>query len=161
MPALPNPRHEAFAQALASGKTADEAYQVAGYSPNRGNATTLKANQSISKRVAELVEAAASKTVDALSFEAQDLFKRMESLIERAAEANDFKAAIDGQKFVLRCFGYEDSPTLTHEHVKGKTLQTTRAPETDGEDRPIEEARESVVKNFAEELKKLRRRAGS
>ncbi len=54
MPILPNPRHESFAQALAKGKTADEAYAQAGYSPNRGNATRLKANEYIRKRVSEL-----------------------------------------------------------------------------------------------------------
>lgn len=33
MPALDNPRHERFAQELAKGKTADEAYQTAGLMP--------------------------------------------------------------------------------------------------------------------------------
>lgn len=56
MPVLPNPRHEAFCQALAKGKTADEAYALAGFKPNRGNASTLKQKQSIQKRVAELLE---------------------------------------------------------------------------------------------------------
>lgn len=54
MPILDNPRYERFAQGLAAGKTADEAYTEAGYRPNRGNASTLKANQSIEARVAEL-----------------------------------------------------------------------------------------------------------
>lgn len=61
MAALKNQRHELFAQSLAKGKTADEAYQEAGYKPNRGNAATLKANQSISDRVAELLERGAKK----------------------------------------------------------------------------------------------------
>lgn len=51
---LSNQRHELFAQALAAGKTADEAYKAAGYKPNRGNAATLKANQSVQSRVEEL-----------------------------------------------------------------------------------------------------------
>lgn len=61
MPVLSNARHERFAQEIAKGKTADEAYQLAGFKPNRGNATTLKANQSISKRVAEIQGRAAEK----------------------------------------------------------------------------------------------------
>jgi phage terminase small subunit len=61
MPVLDNARHELFAQELAKGKTADEAYQIAGYSPNRGNACTLKAKQSIQDRVAEIMEAAAER----------------------------------------------------------------------------------------------------
>ncbi|WGG60511.1 terminase small subunit [Brucella intermedia] len=56
MPVLKNARHEAFAQELAKGKTADEAYKIAGFKPNRGNAATLKRKQSISKRVSELLE---------------------------------------------------------------------------------------------------------
>lgn len=62
MPILSNARHERFAQALAKGKTADEAYQEAGYAENRGNAARLKANESVSARVAELQERAAAKT---------------------------------------------------------------------------------------------------
>lgn len=62
MPVLANPRHERFAQELAKGSTADEAYKLAGYAGNRGNATTLKHKQSIQSRVTELLELAA--TVD-------------------------------------------------------------------------------------------------
>jgi len=54
MPVLKNTRHEAFAQALAKGQTSDEAYRTAGFKANRGNATRLKANESIAERVAEI-----------------------------------------------------------------------------------------------------------
>jgi phage terminase small subunit len=54
MPALSNHKYELFAQALAKGECADAAYVSAGYRPNRGNASTLKANQSVINRVAEL-----------------------------------------------------------------------------------------------------------
>lgn len=63
MPILPNPKHEKFAQALAKGKTADEAYVEAGFKPNRGNASRLKANESIAARVAELQGKAAERTI--------------------------------------------------------------------------------------------------
>ncbi len=55
MPPLDHPRYEAFCQAIASGQSADKAYVTAGYKPNRGNAATLKANQNIKARVAEIV----------------------------------------------------------------------------------------------------------
>jgi phage terminase small subunit len=42
MSVLKNPRHEAFAQALARGVPAAKAYVDAGYKPNRGNACALK-----------------------------------------------------------------------------------------------------------------------
>lgn len=56
MPVLKNARHERFAQELAKGKTADEAYQLAGFKANRGNAATLKRGEHISKRVAEILK---------------------------------------------------------------------------------------------------------
>jgi phage terminase small subunit len=62
MPILPNTRHEAFAQALATGMTADAAYQEAGYKPNRHNAGRLKTNEHIKARVGELVAASAERT---------------------------------------------------------------------------------------------------
>jgi len=37
-----NLRHERFAQALAQGKTANEAYALAGYKANDGSASRLK-----------------------------------------------------------------------------------------------------------------------
>lgn len=61
MPALSNPKHERFAQALAKGETADAAYVIAGYEENRGNAARLKANESIEARVAEILERAATR----------------------------------------------------------------------------------------------------
>jgi phage terminase small subunit len=63
MAVLDNPKHEAFAQALAKGCTADEAYQLAGYAENRGNAIRLKANERIQSRLAELQEIAAERVV--------------------------------------------------------------------------------------------------
>lgn len=61
MPILDNPRHERFAQALAKGMTADEAYADAGYAANRGNACRLNANESVTKRVTEILTAGAKR----------------------------------------------------------------------------------------------------
>ena len=61
MTVLSNPKWERFAQELAKGKTADEAYQNAGYAENRGNATRLKANESVAARVAELQSRVAAR----------------------------------------------------------------------------------------------------
>ena len=56
MPALKNPRHEAFAQALARGTSAAAAYGQVGFRPHRANAATLARKEHISVRVAELQE---------------------------------------------------------------------------------------------------------
>src|SRR5262249_33188290 len=58
---LPNLRHERFAQALARGKTATEAYVLAGYKANDGNASRMKGNERISARVQEIVGRAAER----------------------------------------------------------------------------------------------------
>jgi len=75
MAVLANSRHERFAQLLAEGKTADEAYQEAGFSANRGNATRLKANESVQVRVAELLGSAAERTEITRSMIAEELAK--------------------------------------------------------------------------------------
>ena len=56
MPPLDNAKHERFAQALAAGKTAVDAYEVAGYRRNRGHASTLRKNPKLLKRVDEILE---------------------------------------------------------------------------------------------------------
>lgn len=61
MPVLPNARHERFAQALAAGKTADEAYQIAGYKQSRPAASRLSTNVNVKARVADLLSKAADK----------------------------------------------------------------------------------------------------
>lgn len=64
MAALPNARHERYAQGLAEGLSADAAYEVAGFKANRGNAARLKANENIERRVAELVAERKEKVLD-------------------------------------------------------------------------------------------------
>jgi hypothetical protein len=74
MPTLRNPRHERFAQELATGKTADAAYGLAGYRENRSNAARLSANQGVQKRVAEIQSLGAERaaiTVETLIAEAE------------------------------------------------------------------------------------------
>jgi hypothetical protein len=71
---LRNSRHERFAQELATGKTADAAYLLAGYRENRSNAARLSANQDVQKRVAEIQSLGAERaaiTVETLIAEAE------------------------------------------------------------------------------------------
>lgn len=89
MGVLSNQRHEAFAQALASGKTADEAYRDAGYKANRGNAATLKANQSISDRVTELLGMAADRVV----VDREWVIAKLVDNVDRAMQAVEIKKA--------------------------------------------------------------------
>ncbi len=90
MPILPNARQERFAQELAKGKTADEAYVLAGYKKNDGNAARLKGNERILERLGELQNRAAKRaevTVESLIEEAEEVRKL-------AVQEGQFSAAI-------------------------------------------------------------------
>lgn len=67
MTALQNSKHELFAQGVAQGKSSDEAYALAGYSPHRSNASRLSAKDSVRARIQELQAEGAARagvTVD-------------------------------------------------------------------------------------------------
>ena len=87
---LRNVKHERFAQEVAEGKSMSEAYEKAGYKPNRSHASRLVAKGNIKGRVAELQDAAAAETqvtVESLINEAADIQ-------EHATKAGQYSAAI-------------------------------------------------------------------
>jgi phage terminase small subunit len=113
---LKNSRHEAFAQALAKGKTADEAYQDAGYKPSRGNAARLKANESIRARVAEITSRGADRAEIDVARVLTELSRVGFSDIRRAFDADgrlkrpeqwddEFAVAVAGVDVVTRNLG--------------------------------------------------------
>lgn len=61
MPPLDNPRHERFAQAVAAGRTCDEAYVAAGYRRSRQNAARLMSNDDIRRRVEDILRRGAAR----------------------------------------------------------------------------------------------------
>jgi len=61
MPTLKNTRHEMFAQALARGATATDAYSQAGYKGDRTAASRLSTNVNITRRVDEIKNRVAEK----------------------------------------------------------------------------------------------------
>lgn len=75
MPVLKNVRHEKFAQALAKGKSATEAYAEAGYKPHQPSASRLLSNAMVAARVEELQARAVKKveiTVESLAVELEE-----------------------------------------------------------------------------------------
>jgi phage terminase small subunit len=103
MPKLP-PKHELFAQGLAKGLTADQAYQDAGYSANRGNASTLKQKQSIQDRVAELLEKARNVEDQATSIAIEKLAITKERVLAELAKIgfSDIRKAIKWNGHLVR-----------------------------------------------------------
>ncbi len=84
MPVLSNPRWERFAQARAKGKTATEAYEIAGFKPSDANAAHLSARPEIQGRIQELTGKAAERAV-----------VTVESLIREVDEARELAMAIN------------------------------------------------------------------
>lgn len=101
MPVLKNARHEKFAQARAKGKTADDAYQDAGFKPHRGNASRLSANESILDRVAELQ----SKTVKKIEITVDSLAAELEEARSLALEEKQSSAAVSATMGKAKLFG--------------------------------------------------------
>jgi hypothetical protein len=66
MGALRNIRHEAFAQAVANGQSASQAYEIAGFCRDRGNAWRLQRRHDIGRRVSELLALRTKATDQAL-----------------------------------------------------------------------------------------------
>lgn len=116
MGVLKNTRHETFAQAVAKGKTADEAYQDAGYKPNRHNASRLKTNEHIAARVAEITTRGADRAEVDVARILTELSRIGFSDIRRAFDADgrlkrpgewddEFAAAVAGIDVVTRSLG--------------------------------------------------------
>jgi len=89
MPVLTNPRHEAFAQALAKGKTQEEAYTEAGFAPSRHHASRLATNGNVAKRVEEIQARVAVKA----EWSAADRLASLKA-IHDASMADDRRTAI-------------------------------------------------------------------
>lgn len=98
---LTNQRHELFAQFLASGKTGDESYALAGYKPNRGNAARLKADESILTRVRELQERAQKANDVTL----ESLTDRYNTAIDRADKEGAHPAVMAGLAGLAKLHG--------------------------------------------------------
>lgn len=127
MPVLSNPRHEAFAQALAKGKSATEAYAQAGYKPHQPSASRLLSNAMVAARVEELQGRVARKvevTVESLACELEEArsIALKEKQSSAAVQATMGKAKLFGLGVENRKFsGTIQVVTITPKHLDGLT----------------------------------------
>ena len=119
MPVLKNARHERFAQELAKGKTADEAYVEAGFTANRGNAARLKANESIRKRVDEIKSRVAEKA----EWTAADRLQALKTIFDSHAQ-NDARVAISAIAEANKMQGSYAPQRREHTGPNGGPIQT-------------------------------------
>ncbi|WP_147448150.1 hypothetical protein [Mesorhizobium sp. YM1C-6-2] len=157
MPVVENAKHERMAQGLAKGLSADKAYVQAGYKPHRGNAARLSANERIKARVAEIQQKQVSRTIEHAAINAREEMQMLRSLVRDAREAGDIKTAMQGQMFILECFGFKDLPTLTHEMLGDRSANTAAAPPTS--ERQAEVVKKNVLQ-FGRVHQELERLAG-
>ena len=120
MPVLPDAKYEKFAQGLAKGSTQTKAYKDAGFKGDRGHASRLASNGNIKARVKEIQESMAKQVVEEAAWDARTMFERHRRLADLAMAAGDIKTAAQIEQFIIRCFGYEDSPTMTQEAMLGR-----------------------------------------
>lgn len=78
MPVLSNAKHELFCQHLALGKTASEAYEMAGYKPSRSNASVLRAKQNVSDRLNEILQQSEKKVVQQIEYTRDSILAELE-----------------------------------------------------------------------------------
>lgn len=159
MPALKNPKHEAFAQALAKGIRGTEAYVSAGYKASPAAATRLSKQVKVVERVKELTAVAVKEAQRELKYDALSIFKRIDDIIEAAITAKDLKVAMQGATFIAKAFGYEDHPTLTHEHVNQAKVNIGQpAPNGgDADETPDATPEPANINRFGDVMKKLKK----
>lgn len=119
MPVLDNPRHERFAQYLLKGKSAAEAYVMAGYRDNRHNASALAREQPILTRLQELQASAAVRA----ELTAADISRQLDEDRALAHKAEQAGAAVSASMGQAKLFGLIKE---RHEHTgaNGGPIQT-------------------------------------
>ncbi len=93
---LDNPRHEKFAQALFQGKSASEAYVLAGYKANKGNFVRFKDNQRIKARLLELQQQVSDAVVAKTALTKQWVIDRLRENVARSMQMEAVRNA-DGE----------------------------------------------------------------
>ncbi len=93
---LDNPRHEKFAQALFQGKSASEAYVLAGYKANKGNFVRFKDNQRIKARLVELQQQVSDAVVAKTALTKQWVIDRLRENVARSMQMEAVRNA-DGE----------------------------------------------------------------
>lgn len=112
MPVLRDPKREKFAQLLARGLGATEAYERAGYHRNSGNAATMRKRKDVQERVDEIQKGFAQSSKQALKDYLDDsgvdeayIIKQLIDVGQEAKKAGKFTDAINAFKEVGKeCF---------------------------------------------------------
>lgn len=114
MPVLRNARHEAFAQAVANGSTADQAYSSVGYKPDRHHAARLATNGHIKARIEEIKARVAEKA----EWTAADRLIGLKEIYD-TVKAQDPRTAIAAINEANKMQGSHAPAKMQHQGPKG------------------------------------------
>ena len=101
MPILKKQRWELFAQEIAKGETATKAYETAGFSPSRKNASRLRAREDVGARVMELQGLAARSAVITV----QSICQELDAAVAVARERGQAQAMVSASALRAKLAG--------------------------------------------------------
>jgi hypothetical protein len=118
MPALPNPRHERFAQlffaGLSDGITQHEAYIAAGYSPsNKAHAKSSASRlmSTIVNRVRELQQEQQQRLQPKLDISRERVGRNLDEASRMAKHAGDARGIVSAELGLAKVFGLDEELT--------------------------------------------------
>jgi hypothetical protein len=118
MPTLRNPKHEKFAQLVASGMTAQAAFTQVGY-PSPQNSPRLRNNELVAKRIEEL-QARNERKAERIALARDELIEILAEIV-RAARARSPEARLgDGLKaaeMLAKMCGWQEPERVQHQHI--------------------------------------------
>jgi hypothetical protein len=102
MPVLRNPRHEKFAQLVASGIKPTEAYVSLGYSEAGApqSANNLLKRTDVRERVNEIQSLAAQSSAEEVAFDQKRVLNRLDVLSRKAEECGQISAAVRCEELI-------------------------------------------------------------
>jgi phage terminase small subunit len=118
MPTLRNPKHEKFAQLVASGLTAQAAFTNAGY-PAPQNAPRLRNNALVAKRIEEL-EARNEKKAELAALSRDELIGILTEIVQATRTRLSEARPSDGLKaaeMLAKMCGWNEPEQVKHDHV--------------------------------------------
>jgi hypothetical protein len=116
MTVLDNPRHEAFAQARAKGAPLDDAYENAGYVPNRSHACRLAKRPDIADRIAQL----RAKRAEVIDASPEELIARLMRLAKAGEALNSAAGLREARLFLVESARLADQVSLERLVERGR-----------------------------------------
>jgi hypothetical protein len=135
MPALPNPRHELYAQlffaGLSNGGTQEQAYRAAGYLPSNKNSAKACASRlmlTIANRVRELQAEANQRLSPKIDLSRERVGRRLDMASRMAEEQKNAAGIVQSELGIAKVFGLEQA-----QEGKGLDFSTAKSMKEIGE----------------------------